>query len=116
MVFYPGSCKRILASRDACSRLRETAFITNFGLYEFVVMPFGLRNAPGTFQRLMNYILQDYLGQFVCIYLDDIIIYSKTFEQHIDHITQVFNALRQAQLKIKLKKCYFCLPNIAFLR
>jgi len=63
----------------------------------------------------MNYVLQDYLGQFVCVYLDDIIIYSKTFEQHIDHITQVFNALRQAQLKIKLKKCYFCLPIISFL-
>src|SRR5271167_968001 len=66
-------------------------------------------------QRLMNYILQDYLGLFVCVYLDDIIIYSKTFEQHIDHISQVFNSLQQAQLKIKLKKCYFCLPSITFL-
>ena len=72
----------------------KTAFITDFGLYEFIVMPFGLRNAPGTFQRLMNHILQDYLGLFVCVYLDDIIIYSKTFEQHLDHIAQVFNALR----------------------
>jgi hypothetical protein len=93
----------------------KTAFITDYGLYEFIVMPFGLRNAPGTFQRLMNHVLQDYLGLFVCVYLDDIIIYSKTFEQHLDHIAQVFNALRQAQLKIKLKKCYFCLPSIHFL-
>src|ERR1700722_8480267 len=63
----------------------------------------------------MNYILQDYLGQFVCIYLDDIIIYSKTFEQYMDHIKQVFQTLKQLLLKIKLKKCYFCLPNIYFL-
>ena len=88
----------------------KTAFITEFGLYEFIVMPFGLRNAPGTFQRLMNYILQDYLGQFVCVYLDDIIINSKTFEQHMDHIKQVFHTLKQSLLKIKLKKCYFAYP------
>lgn len=93
----------------------KTAFITDFGLYEFNVMPFGLRNAPGTFQRLMNYVLQEFLGKFVAVYLDDIIIYSKTFEQHLDNITQVFQALRNANLKIKLKKCYFCLPSIAFL-
>src|SRR3954462_1543529 len=93
----------------------KTAFITHKGLYEFNVMPFGLRNAPGTCQRLMNYILQDYIGKFVAVYLDDIIIYSKTFEQHIDHIKTIFKALRKAILKIKLKKCYFCFPNISFL-
>ena len=93
----------------------KTAFITDFGLYEFNVIPFGLRNAPGTFQRLMNYVLQEFLGKFIAVYLDDIIIYSKTYEAHLDHITQVFNALRTANLKIKLKKCYFCLPSISFL-
>ena len=93
----------------------KTAFITHKGLYEFNVMPFGLKNAPGTFQRLMNYVLQDYIGKFVAVYLDDIIIYSKTFESHADHIKLVFNALRKAILKIKLKKCYFFFPNIAFL-
>ena len=93
----------------------KTAFIVDFRLYEFNVMPFGLAYAPATFQRLMNYILQDFLGKFVAVYLDDIIIYSTTFEQHLDHITQIFQTLRNANLMIKLKKCYFCLPNIAFL-
>lgn len=96
--------------------IEKTAFITPFGLYEFKVMPFGLAYAPGTFQRLMNWILHDYLGQFVAVYLDDIIIYSKrSLEEHLDHIKQVFETLRRANLKIKLKKCYFCLPNIHFL-
>src|ERR1700722_19157318 len=85
-----------------------------FGLYEFNVMPFGLCNAPATFQRMMNYALQEFLEKFVLVYLDDIIIYSKTFEQHLDHIQQVFTALRNANLKIKLKKCFFCFPNIIF--
>ena len=96
--------------------VEKTAFITPFGLYEFIVMPFGLKNAPGTFQRLMNYVLQDFLGKFVLVYLDDVIIYTKGgFETHLDHLKQVFETLRRANLKIKLKKCYFCLPNIHFL-
>src|SRR3982750_513827 len=78
-------------------------------------MPFGFCNTPSTFQRLMNYILQKFLGKFVAVYLDDIIIYFTTFEQHVDHIQQVFKALRSAVLKIKLRKCYFCFPNITFL-
>ena len=96
--------------------VEKTAFKTPFGLYEFLVMPFGLAYAPGTFQRLMNYILHDYLGKFVAVYLDDIIIYSKgSLENHLSHIAQVFETLRRAHLKIKLKKCHFCFPNIHFL-
>jgi len=64
----------------------------------------------------MNRVLQDFLGEFVAVYLDDIIIYLKgSFENHLDHLHQVFNALQQSHLKIKLKKCHFCLPNIKFL-
>ena len=96
--------------------VEKTAFVTPYGLYEFLVMPFGLNYAPGTFQRLMNRILQAFLGDFVSVYLDDVIIYTKgSFEQHIDHIERVFDALRKANLKIKLKKCHFTLPNIHFL-
>jgi hypothetical protein len=96
--------------------IEKTAFIIPFGLYEFLVMPFGLSYASGTFQRLMNRVLQEYLGQFVAVYLDDVIIYTKgSYEQHIDHLRQVFESLRQANLKIKMKKCFFCFPNLHFL-
>ena len=96
--------------------IEKTAFITPYGHYEWLVMPFGLAYAPGTFQRPMNNILHDYLGRFVAVYLDDVIIYSKgTLENHLDHLQQVFETLRRANLKIKLKKCYFCMPNIHFL-
>ena len=93
----------------------KTAFICQYGLYEFKRMPFGLKNAPGTFQRLMNFVLQEYLYKFVAVYLDDIIIYSKTHEEHLQHLQMVFEAIRKAKLMIKLKKCQFCLPNIPFL-
>jgi hypothetical protein len=95
--------------------IEKTTFITHQGLYEFLVMPFGLRCAPSTFQRLMNHVLRKFLGKFVAVYLDDIIIFSTSFEQHIDHVNQVFEALRNATLKIKLKKCFFCFPNLTFL-
>jgi hypothetical protein len=96
--------------------VEKTAFRTEFGLWEFLVMPFGLSYTPGTFQRLMNRVLQDFLGDFVAVYLDDVIIYTKgTFENHLDHLQQVFNKIREANLKIKLKKCFFCSLNIGFL-
>src|SRR3954449_7355832 len=96
--------------------VEKTAFVTPFGLYEFLVMPFGLNYAPVMFQRLMNRVLQEFLGDFIAVYLDDVIIFTKgTFEQHINYLQQVFEALRTTNLKIKLKKCHFCLLNIHFL-
>src|SRR5256714_4883608 len=96
--------------------VKKTAFVTPFRLYEFLVMPFGLNYAPVTFQRLMNRVLQEFLGDFVAVYLDDVIIFTKrTFEQHMNYLQQVFETLRVMNLKIKLKKCYFCLLNIHFL-
>ena len=88
--------------------VEKTAFITPFGLYEFLVMPFGLSYAPGTFQQLMNHVLQEYLGRFVAVYLDYVIIYSDgSFEQHLDYLRQVFETLRRVSLKLKVKKCFF---------
>src|SRR6266498_722403 len=78
-------------------------------------MPFGLKNAPALFQRMMNHILQEYLDDLVAVYLDDIIIYSKIFEEHIKHITKVLEKLREANLIIKLRKCKFFEVEISFL-
>src|SRR5436305_9487956 len=79
-------------------------------------MSFRLNYASITFQRLINRVLQEFLGDFIAVYLNDVIIFTKgTFEQHMNHFQQVFEALRITNLKIKLKKCHFCLPNIHFL-
>src|SRR6266498_918964 len=78
-------------------------------------MPFRLTNIPATFQRLMNYILHDYLNDFVVVYLDDILVCSNTFEEHLTHLRKVFIKLREANLVIKLKKCKFEQRKIKFL-
>jgi len=72
---------------------KYTAFLTAYGLYQFKVMPFGLANAPATFQRLMNDVLRDYLRKFCLVYLDDIIIYSKSLKDHKRHVKKVLQAI-----------------------
>src|SRR6266536_6448495 len=79
-------------------------------------MPFGLCNTPATFQQLMNQVLRKYLGKFVLMYLDDIIIYFKIFEEHKEHVKLVFEALRAASLMMKPKKCKFAQKELRFLR
>src|SRR5437763_1473763 len=95
--------------------IEKTAFITSKGLYECLVMPFGLCNAPATFQRLMHEVLGDLIYTKAPVYLDNIIIHSKTFEQHLKDIEEVFGKLREAKLMSKESKCEFCASEIKFL-
>jgi hypothetical protein len=92
-----------------------TAFLTRFGLFESLVMPFGLTGAPATFQRFINDSLREYLDQFCSAYLDDILIYSRTKEEHITHVKKVLKRLRSAGLFAKLSKCEFFVTETKFL-
>ncbi|CAA7043813.1 unnamed protein product [Microthlaspi erraticum] len=97
------------------SDVRKTAFRTRYGHYEFVVMPFGLTNAPAAFMKLMNNVFRDCLDEFVIIFIDDILIYSKSPEEHTVHLSTVLKRLREHQLYVKLSKCSFWQREISFL-
>ncbi|CAN1768730.1 Retrovirus-related Pol polyprotein from transposon 17.6 [Linum perenne] len=92
-----------------------TAFRTRYGHYEFLVMPFGLTNAPAAFMALINKVFHEYLDKFVIVFIDDILIYSKTREEHEEYLRIVFHRLREQQLFAKFSKCTFWLEEVLFL-
>ncbi|GJV75749.1 putative reverse transcriptase domain-containing protein [Tanacetum coccineum] len=95
--------------------ISKTAFRTRYGHYEFLVMPFGLTNAPAVFMDLMNRIFHEYLDKFVIVFIDDILVYSKSEEEHEQHLRIVLEILRQKKLYAKFSKCEFWLQQVAFL-
>jgi hypothetical protein len=93
----------------------KTAFKTHHGHFQFRVMPFGLSNAPATFQCVMNAIFSPFLRKFVIVFLDDILIYSPSWSEHLEHLRLVLDKLREAQLYAKLSKCEFGKTSIHYL-
>ena len=121
------SGKKVFSTLDAKSgywqiRMDEgskgkTAFITHSGLYEFNVMPFGLCNAPATFQRLMQKVLAGLGGveAFCSVFIDDVLVFSDTMDEHIEHLRQIFQRLRRYNLKLHPGKCKFARPSVEYL-
>jgi hypothetical protein len=97
------------------SSIEKTVFVTNSGHYEWLVLPMGLKNAPSLFQRIIQKTLAELLWNGVINYLDDFIVYTETFEQHIELLKKVFEKLRTANIKLKLSKCNFAKSEVEYL-
>ena len=95
--------------------VQKTAFQTRYGHYEFVVMPFGLTNAPAAFMDLMNHVCRPMMDRSVIVFIDDILVYSKTQEEHVEHLREVLETLRRENLYAKFSKCEFWLREVQFL-
>ena len=93
----------------------KTAFSTRYGHFEWLVLPFGVANGPGGFQTRVNRILAQYIDDFVIVYMDDILIYSRTLEEHLEHLKKVLTALSEADLILNIKKCRFFETETRFL-
>nr|GFD06506.1 RNA-directed DNA polymerase homolog [Tanacetum cinerariifolium] len=95
--------------------ISKTAFRARYGYYEFLVIPFGLTNAPDVFMDLMNRVFHEFLDKFVIVFIDDILVFSKSKEEHEDHLHTVLQILRQEKLYAKFSKSEFWLSSVAFL-
>lgn len=93
----------------------KTAFQVEHGLYEYLRMPFGLKNAPGTFQRVMDNVLREFVGKCCLIYMDDIIVFSTSLQEHLENLEKILRALEKVNLKLQLDKCEFLKKEVAFL-
>jgi hypothetical protein len=97
------------------SDIPKIVFTTRYGLYEYIVMSFGLTNAPAYFMYLMNKVFMEYLDKFVVVFIDDILVFSKTEEEHAEYLRLVLQKLREHQLYAKRSKCEFWLKEVSFL-
>ncbi|MCG8044300.1 MAG: DDE-type integrase/transposase/recombinase [Candidatus Thiodiazotropha taylori] len=93
----------------------KSAFVTHEGVYQFTRMPFGLRNAPMSFQMLMSQVLKGLNWKFVLCYIDDILVFSSNFKEHLKHLNEVFQRLREAKLTLKPSKCSFAVEKVVYL-
>jgi hypothetical protein len=93
----------------------KTAFVLRYGLYEYTVMSFGLTNAPAYFMYLINKVFMEYLDKFVMVFIDDILVYSSSEEEHEEQLSLVLQKLRDHKLYAKMSKCEFWMEQVAFL-
>jgi hypothetical protein len=110
-----GLTKVRLSSAQDPTHISKMTFITKYGLYEFTVMSFGLTNAPAFFMNLMISVFMDLLDKFVVVFIDDILIYFQSEEEHVNHLKMVLQRLREHQLYAKLSKCEFWINEVLFL-